>query len=84
MSRKAAKSLYLDKEATAQCIQVYSVHYTEYADTMDCMHQAGVTTINGYHRGAPQVIALDQQECTGTPKICRWSNLTNDKVFWEG
>jgi hypothetical protein len=52
---------------------------------MDRMHQGGVIIINGYNRGAPQVIHLDQ-ECNGTPKTCRccWSILTNNKVFWEG
>ncbi len=60
-----------------------SARYTGYADTMDRMHQSGVTAINAYHRGAPQVIALDQ-ECTGTPKTRRWSILTDNDVFWEG
>ena len=60
-----------------------SACYTGYADTMDRMHQAGVTAIDGYHLGAPQVIALDQ-ECTGTPKTRRWSILTDNDVFWEG
>ncbi len=60
-----------------------SACYTGYADTMDRMHQAGVTAIDGYHLGAPQVIALDQ-ECTGTPKTHRWSILINKDVFWEG
>ncbi len=50
---------------------------------MDRMYQSGVTAIDGYHRGAPQVIPLEQ-ECTGTPKTCPWSILTDNEVFWEG
>jgi hypothetical protein len=79
---KASERLYLDKQATSQGIPVDSVRYTGYPDTMDRMHQAGVTTINGYHRGAPQVIHLDQ-ECRGNPKTCRRSVLTSNEVFWE-
>ncbi len=59
-----------------------SVHSTGYADTMDRMYQARVTTIDGYHWGAPQVIHLDQ-ECTGNLTHC-WLILTNHEVFWEG
>ncbi len=80
---KVSESLYSDEQATAQCVQVDSARYTGYADTIDRMHWAGVTAIEGYHRGASQMIALDQ-ECTGTPKTHRWSNLTNKEVFWEG
>jgi hypothetical protein len=79
---KAAKSLYSDEQVAPQGIQVDSMRYMGYADTMDCMHQAGVTAIASYHRGAPQVIVLNQ-ECTGTPKTRPWSILTNNKDFWE-
>jgi hypothetical protein len=57
---KAAKSLYSDKQATCQGIQVDSTCYHGYADTMDRMYQSGVTAINSYHRGVPQVISLKQ------------------------
>jgi hypothetical protein len=77
---KASECLYSDKQATAQGITVDTAHYTGYGVTMDSMHQAGVTAIDGYHRGAPQVIHLDQ-ECTGAPKTCCWSILTNNEVF---
>jgi hypothetical protein len=60
-----------------------STHYTGYADTMDHMHQAGVTAVDGYHQGAPQVIHLDQ-ECTGNSKTCCWSILTINVFYWEG
>jgi hypothetical protein len=79
---KASECLYLDKQVTSQGIPMDSAHYMGYAEAMDCMHQAKVTAINGYHRGAPQVIHLDQ-ECTGNPKTYRWSILTNNEVFWE-
>ncbi len=79
---KVAKSLYSDEQITCQGIQVDSARYHGYADTMDCMYRSGVTAINGYHQGAPQVISFDQ-ECTGTPKTCCWSILSDNKVFWE-
>ncbi len=80
---KAAKSLYPDEQATCQGIQVDSACYHGYTDTMDSMYRSGMTAIDGYHRGAPQVISLDQ-ECTGTPKTRCWSILTDNEVFWEG
>ncbi len=80
---KASECLYLDKQATSQGIPVDSACYTGYADTMACMHWAGVTAIDRYYWGSPQVIHLDQ-ECTGNPKTCCWSILTNNMVYWEG
>jgi hypothetical protein len=80
---KMYQRLYSDKQATAQDIQVDSACYTGYADTMNRMHQAGLTAIDSYHRGAPQVIHLDP-ECTGTPKPHSWSILIYNEVFWEG
>jgi hypothetical protein len=53
---KASERLYSDKQATSQGIPKDSACYTGYADTMDCMHQAGVTAIDRYQWGAPQVI----------------------------
>ena len=80
---KACDSLYSDEQATSQGIPKDSACYMGYADTMDCMHQAGVTAINGYQRGAPQVIHPNR-ECTGNPKTHCWSILTDNMVNWMG
>jgi hypothetical protein len=63
---KLSERLFTDKQATAQSIPKDSMQYTGYSDTLDRIHQAGVTPTNKYYQGAPQVIALDQ-ECTGNP-----------------
>jgi hypothetical protein len=54
-----------------------------YVNTMDRMHRAGVTAVDGYHQGASQVIHLDQ-ECMGNPKTHCWSILTDNVVNWMG
>ena len=38
---------------------------------MQLMRNNGVTAVEGYHRGAPQIIHLDV-EYTGDPKVMRW------------
>jgi len=43
---KVSECLYFDKQATSQGIPMDSLRYTGYVDTMDHMHQAGVTTID--------------------------------------
>ncbi len=43
---KLSKRLFMDKQATVQMIPNDSVRYNGYADTLDCIHQAGVTPIN--------------------------------------
>ncbi len=46
---KASERLNLDEHATTQDIPMDFARYMGYMDTMDCMHQVGVTTIDGYH-----------------------------------
>jgi hypothetical protein len=52
-------------------------------DTLDRIHQAGVTPIDKYYQGAPQVIARDQK-CTGNPVTRCWCVLTGKAVHFEG
>jgi hypothetical protein len=47
---KLSKRLFMDKQAMAQSIPKDSMRYTGYADTLDRIHQAGVTPINKYYR----------------------------------
>jgi hypothetical protein len=60
-----------------------STWYNGYVDTLDRIHQAGVTPIDKFYQGAPQVIALDQ-ECTGNPVTNCWCVLTNEVVHYNG
>jgi hypothetical protein len=41
-----------------------------------------VTAIDGYHRGASQVVHLDQ-ECTGNPTTKHWKILNNEVVHYD-
>jgi hypothetical protein len=50
---KASERLYFNEQATSQGIPMDSVRYTGYTDPMECMHQAGVTVINGNSTGEP-------------------------------
>jgi hypothetical protein len=67
----------------AQLIPKDSAAYTGYADTLDHIHQAGVTPIDKCYWRAPQVIALDQKS-TGNLVTKRWCVLTNEVVHFEG
>jgi hypothetical protein len=63
---KSAKVLFSVAQASAQKIKRNSSRFAGYADTVDKMGVANEIAINGYHKGKPQVIHLDQ-ECTGLP-----------------
>ncbi len=54
-----------------------------YSNTMQVMVNAGVRTIDGYYRGAPQLIQLNV-ECTGNPKIKVFQVPTKQKVSFAG
>jgi hypothetical protein len=56
---KLSEHLFMDKQAKAQMIPKDSARYHGYADTLNRIHQAGVTPVDKYYQGAPQVIALN-------------------------
>ncbi len=78
---KAPEKLYTELQATAQKIRRDSSHFMGYSDTMQLMRNNGVTPMEGYHRGAPQIIHLDI-ECTGNPKVKRWKVATKVRVYY--
>ena len=80
---KTSKKLFSDLQAAVQGIAPDSSRYMGYIDTMQLMANAGVRTINGHHRGAPQLIQLDV-ECTGNPKIKMHQVPTKKKVSFAG
>jgi hypothetical protein len=63
---KAPKKLYTKLQATTQIIRMDSSHFMGYSDTIQLVRNNGVTAVEGYHRGAPQIIHLDI-EGTGDP-----------------
>jgi hypothetical protein len=79
---KAPKKLYTTLQATAQKIRRDSSQYMGYSDTMQLMRNNGVTAVEGYHRGAPQIINLDV-ECTGDPKIIHWKVPPKVRVYYD-
>jgi hypothetical protein len=80
---KLSKHLFTDEQAMAQMIPKDSVQYNGYVDTLDRIHQAGVTPTDKFYQGAPQVIALGW-ECTGNPVTNCWCVLTNEVVHYDG
>jgi hypothetical protein len=68
---KAPKKLYTKLQATTQEIRRDSSHFMGYSNTMQLMRKNGVTAMEGYHKGAPQIIHLDV-ECMGDPKVKHW------------
>jgi hypothetical protein len=60
-----------------------SAWYNGYADTLNRIHQAGVTPVDKFYQGAPQVITLDR-ECMGNPVTNRWCVLTDKVVHYDG
>ena len=80
---KTPEKLYSDLQAAVQGIAKNSSRYTGYSDTMQLMVSAGVRAVDGYHRGAPQLIQLDA-ECTGNPKIKVFNVPTKKKVKIAG
>ncbi len=79
---KAPEKLYTELQATTQKIRRDSSHFMGYSDTMQLMRNNGVTAVEGYHRGAPQIIHLDA-ECTGDPKVMRWKVPTKVGVYYN-
>jgi hypothetical protein len=79
---KAPEKLYTKLQATAQKIRRDSSHFMGYSNTMQLMRNNGVTTIERYHRGAPQIIHLDV-ECTGNPKVMRWKVPKKVRVYYD-
>ena len=80
---KLSEHLFIDKQVTVQAIPKDSAWCNGYVDTLDRIHQARVFPVDKYYRGAPQVIALNQ-ECTGNPVTNRWCVFTNKVVHYEG
>ena len=80
---KTPEKLYSELQAAVQGIPRNSSRYTGYSDTMQVMVSAGVRAIDGFHRGAPQLIHLDI-ECTGNPKIKVFQVPTKQKVSFMG
>jgi hypothetical protein len=55
-----------------------------HSDTMQLLTvKAGVTAMDGYHGGAPQIIHLDVL-CTGDPKVKQWKVPTKEAVEDKG
>jgi hypothetical protein len=79
---KAPKKLYTKLQATTQKIRRDASHFMGYSDTMQLMRNNGVTTVEGYHRGAPQIIHLDVK-CTGNPKAMRWKMPTKVRAYYN-
>jgi hypothetical protein len=80
---KTSEKLFSDLQVAVQGIAPNSSRYTGYSNTMQEMVNAGVRAIDGYHRGAPQLIHLDR-ECTGNPKIKMFQVPTKKKVSFAG
>ncbi len=59
--------------------------YMGYSDTMQLMAKAGVNPVDGYHRGAPQIVHLDL-ECKGEPlvKVKHWKVPTKEVADYSG
>jgi hypothetical protein len=53
-----------------------------YSDTMQLMRNHGVIAVEGYHRGASQIIHLDVK-CTSDPKVMRWKVPTKVRVYYD-
>jgi hypothetical protein len=80
---KLSKRPFMDEQATVQMIPKDSAWYNRYADTLDRIHQAGVTPVDKFYQGAPQVIALDW-ECMGNLVTNHWCVLANEVVHYDG
>jgi hypothetical protein len=79
---KAPEELYIKLQATAQKIRRDSSHFMGYSNTMQLMRKNGVTPMEGYHKGAPQIIHLDAK-CTGDPKVKHWKVPTKVRVYYN-
>jgi hypothetical protein len=79
---KAPKKLSTKLQATAQKIMRDSSHFMGYSNTMQLMRKNGVTAMEGYHRGAPQIIHLDVK-CRSNPKVMHWKVPTKVRVYYD-
>jgi len=80
---KLPESHFTDEQAEVQAIDPNSARYNAYADTMDKLYRSGNQAVDGFFRGAPQVVKLDV-ECTGVPKTERFNVLTDRTVHFQG
>jgi hypothetical protein len=80
---EAPESHFTDEQAEVQAIDPSSARYNAYADTMDKLYRTGNQPVDGFFRGAPQVVKLDV-ECTGVPKTERFNVLTERTVHFQG
>jgi hypothetical protein len=80
---KLPESHFTKEQAEVQAIDPSSARYNAYADTMDKLYRAGNQPVDGFFRGAPQVVKLDV-ECTGVPKTERFNVLTERTVHFQG
>jgi hypothetical protein len=79
---KAPEKLYTKLQATTQKIRWDSSHLMGSSNTMQLIRNNGVTPMEGYHRGAPQIIHLDIK-CTGDPKVKHWKVPTKVRVYYD-
>ncbi len=80
---KLPESHFTDEQAEVQAIDPNSARYNAYTDTMDKLYRSGNQVVNGFFRGAPQVVKLNV-ECTGVPKTERFNVLTDRTVCYQG
>ncbi len=73
------EKLFLEMQASVQGIKPDFSRFVGYSDTMQLMVSAGIHAVNGYHRGLPQIIQLDDK-CMGNPKIKHFNVPTKQKV----
>ena len=79
---KSSEKLFSELQAAAQRIPKDTSRYAGYSDTIQLMANAGVTAVDGYHRGPPQLIQLDV-ECTGNPKVTHFRVPTKEVVEYK-
>ena len=79
---KSSEKLFSELQAATQGFPGDSSCYAGYSDTIQLMANAGVTAVDGYHRGPPQLIQLDV-ECTGNPKVTHFRIPTKEVVEYK-
>ena len=79
---KSSEKLFSELQAATQGFPGDSSRYAGYSDTIQLMANAGVTAVDGFHRGPPQLISLDV-ECTGNPKVTHFRVPTKEFVTYN-
>ena len=65
---KSSEKLFSELQAGSQGFPRDSSRYAGNSDTIKLMANAGVTAVNSFHQGPPQLIHLDV-ECMGNPEV---------------